>query len=61
MDKSLQFWVHVACEDIKRKHPDLTKRQLVTQILREYAKDAETPCGVSIEREKLPGKRARGF
>ena len=36
MDKSLQFWVHVACEHIKRDHPNLTKRQLVAQILREY-------------------------
>ena len=35
MDKTLRFWVHVACEHIKRKHPDLTK-QLVTKILREY-------------------------
>ena len=33
MDKTLQFWVDVAS---KRCHPNLTERQLVTQILREY-------------------------
>ena len=36
MNKTLQFWVDVACEHIKRDHPNLTKRQLVTKILREY-------------------------
>ena len=36
MDKALRFWVDVACGHIKRHHPDLTKRQLVTKILREY-------------------------
>jgi hypothetical protein len=36
MDKTLQFWVGVACEHIKRDHPNLTKRQLVVKILREY-------------------------
>jgi hypothetical protein len=36
MDKILQFWVDVAAEHLKRDHPNLTKRQLVTQILREY-------------------------
>jgi hypothetical protein len=36
MDKTLQFWVDVAVEHIKSDHIDLTKRQLVAQILREY-------------------------
>jgi hypothetical protein len=36
MDKTLRFWVDVAYEHIKRNHPNLTKRQLVAQILREY-------------------------
>jgi hypothetical protein len=36
MDKILQFWVDVACEHIKRTHPNLPKRQLVTHILRQY-------------------------
>ena len=36
MDKALQFWVDVAVEHIKSDHIDLTKRQLVAQILREY-------------------------
>jgi hypothetical protein len=36
MDKTLKFWVDVAYENIKRDHPNLTKRQLVAQILREY-------------------------
>ena len=36
MDKTLQFWVDVACGHIKRDHPNLTKQQLVAQILREY-------------------------
>jgi hypothetical protein len=36
MDKILQFWVDVAVEHIKSDHLNLTKRQLVVQILREY-------------------------
>ena len=36
MDKTLRFWVDVAFEHIKSDHANLTKRQLVAQILREY-------------------------
>jgi hypothetical protein len=36
MDETLQFWVDAACGHLKRDHPNLTKRQLVAQILREY-------------------------
>ena len=36
MDKTLRFWIDVAYEHLKRAHPNLTKRQLVPQILREY-------------------------
>ena len=36
MDRTLRFWVDVAYEDIKADQPNLTKRQLLAQILREY-------------------------
>jgi hypothetical protein len=36
MDKTLQFWVDVAYDHIKSDHDNLTKRQLVAQILRKY-------------------------
>jgi hypothetical protein len=36
MDKMLRFWIHVAYEHIKWKHANLTKPQLLAQILREY-------------------------
>jgi hypothetical protein len=36
MDRTLRFWVDVAHEHLKRDHANLTKRQLVTHILREY-------------------------
>jgi hypothetical protein len=36
MGKTLRFWVDVAYEEIKLDHIDLTKRQLVAQILRQY-------------------------
>jgi hypothetical protein len=36
MDKTLRFWVDVACEHIRQDHPNSTKRQLLAQILREY-------------------------
>jgi hypothetical protein len=36
MDKTLRFWVDAAVEHIKSDHIDLTKRQLMTKILREY-------------------------
>jgi hypothetical protein len=36
MDKPLRFWVDVAYEDIRWDHDNLTKRQLLAHILREY-------------------------
>ena len=36
MDKCLQFWTDVSYEDMKLEYPDFTKRQLLTQILRQY-------------------------
>ena len=36
MDKTLRFWVDVAVEHIKSDHANLTKRQLVAQILQQY-------------------------
>ena len=35
-DRTLKFWIDVTYERLKRHHPNLTKRQLVAQILREY-------------------------
>ena len=36
MDKALRFWVDAAYEEIKRDHMNLTKRQLLAQILQQY-------------------------
>ena len=36
IDKPLRFWVDVAYQDLKDEHLNLTKRQLVAHILREY-------------------------
>jgi hypothetical protein len=36
IEKALKFWVDVAYDNIKSDHADLTKRQLVAQILRQY-------------------------
>jgi hypothetical protein len=36
MDKTLRFWVDVAYESIKSDHINLTKRQLIAQILHQY-------------------------
>jgi hypothetical protein len=36
LDKTLRFWVDVAYDHIKSDHINLTKRQLVGQILRQY-------------------------
>jgi hypothetical protein len=36
MDEPLRFWVDVAAEHIKSDHANLTKRQLLAQILRQY-------------------------
>jgi hypothetical protein len=36
MDKTLRFWVDVACRHIERDQAKLTNGQLVAQILREY-------------------------
>jgi hypothetical protein len=36
MDKTLRFWLHVAYEDIRWDHKNVTKRQLLAHILHEY-------------------------
>jgi hypothetical protein len=36
MDEPLRFWVDVAAEHIKSDHANLTKRQLLAQILQQY-------------------------
>jgi hypothetical protein len=36
LDNTLGFWINVAYEHIKSDHVNLTKRQLVAQILRDY-------------------------
>jgi hypothetical protein len=36
MDEILRFWVEVACENIQSSGANLTKRQLLTQILQQY-------------------------
>jgi hypothetical protein len=36
MTKALQLWVDAACEHIKHYHPNLTRRQLVAHVMREY-------------------------
>jgi len=36
MDATLRFWVDVAYDEIKSDHDNVTKRQLVAQILRQY-------------------------
>jgi len=33
---TLKFWVDVAYDEIKSDHDDITKRQLIGQILRQY-------------------------
>ena len=38
MDRTLRFWVDVAVEHIKSDDANLTKRQLLAQIPREYEK-----------------------
>jgi hypothetical protein len=36
MDATLRFWVDIAYDEIKSDHDNVTKRQLVAQILRQY-------------------------
>ena len=36
MDEILRFWAEVACENIQASGVNLTKRQLLAHILREY-------------------------
>jgi hypothetical protein len=38
MDEILRFWAEVACENIQSSGVNLTRRQLLAQILREYEK-----------------------
>jgi hypothetical protein len=41
MDPTLRFWVDVAYADAKSDHPNLTKRQLVGHILRQYERQGD--------------------
>jgi hypothetical protein len=36
MDETLRFWTDAAAEHLKWDHPNLTKRQLLVHVLREY-------------------------
>jgi hypothetical protein len=36
MDPSLRYWVDVAYDEIKSDHDNVTKQQLLAQILRQY-------------------------
>jgi hypothetical protein len=36
MDKILRFWIDVEYEGRKRNHPNIAKRQLLCDILREF-------------------------
>jgi hypothetical protein len=36
MDKILRFWAEVACENLRSSGVNLTKRQLLAQILQQY-------------------------
>jgi hypothetical protein len=49
MDKTLRFWVDVAYEHIKSDHIELTKRQLVAQILRQYERRGDALRYLDIE------------
>jgi hypothetical protein len=51
MDATLHFWVDVAYEEIKLDHINLTKRQLVAQILRRYEE-----CGHAMRCVDKQGK-----
>jgi len=42
MDKTLNFWIDVAYQDLKDDHANLTKHQLVAHILREYESRGDT-------------------
>jgi hypothetical protein len=60
MDKTLRFWVDVAVEHMKSDDANLTKRQLVAQILREYERRGDAMRYLNAK-EASPGKLARGF
>jgi hypothetical protein len=36
MDEILRFWAEVACENVQSSSVNLTKQQLLAQILRQY-------------------------
>jgi hypothetical protein len=49
MDKTLRFWVDVAYDEIKLDHIDLTKCQLVAQILRQYERRGDAMRYLDVE------------
>jgi hypothetical protein len=60
MDKTLKFWVDVAYEHIKREHRELTKRQLVAQVLRKYERRGDAMRCLNRQAKSV-GKRVHGF
>ena len=49
MDKTLRFWVDVAYEHIKSDHIELTKQQLLAQILRRYQERGDAMRYLDVE------------
>jgi ubiquinone biosynthesis protein UbiJ len=49
MDKTLRFWVEVAYDHIKPAHDNLTKRQVVAQILRKYEQRGDAMRYLDVE------------
>jgi hypothetical protein len=45
MEKTLRFWVDVAYDEIKPDHDNVTKRQLVAQMLRDYERSGHAMPG----------------
>jgi hypothetical protein len=49
MDATLRFWVDVAYDEIKLDHIELTKSQLVAQILRQYERRGDAMRYLSVK------------
>jgi hypothetical protein len=49
MDATLRFWVDVAYDETKSDHIDLTKRQLIAQILHQYQERGDAIRYLDVE------------
>jgi hypothetical protein len=60
IDNPLRFWIDVAYDHVKFDHPNLTKRQLLAEILRQYERRGDAMRYLNVK-GKIAWKASPSF